>query len=111
MDPGESPEEAARRELSAGTGYAADSIQLVAKVVQASSTHVQFVAIGRGCRLVGEQHLEELEDCEVLVVRPDEVRRLLRAEAMNGTQLVWPALDHAGPLSREDCSLRRTSNG
>ncbi|MBA2531734.1 MAG: NUDIX domain-containing protein [Nocardioidaceae bacterium] len=29
MDPGESPAEAARRELSEGTGYAADSIQLV----------------------------------------------------------------------------------
>jgi len=72
---------------------------VVAKVVQASSTHSQFVAIAQGCRLVGEQQLEEVEDCEVLVVPRREVLRLLRAEAMNGTQLVWPALDHAGLLS------------
>lgn len=95
VDPGESALQAAGRELREETGYEADSLEIVATVVQATSTQRQFSAVASGCRRVGAQQLDEYEDCEVLIVPPAEVLRLLRAGAMSGTQLVWPALDAA----------------
>lgn len=98
VDPGESPSQAAHRELREETGYTAGSLELVVKVARGSTTQTQYVALAYDCRATGPQQLEEFEDCEVLVVRPAEVLRLLRAGEMSGTQLVWPALDAAGLL-------------
>lgn len=98
VDTGESAQQAAVRELREETGYEAESLEIVATVVQGASTQRQFAAVARGCRHVGDQQLDEFEDCEVLLVPPAEVLRLLRAGAMSGTQLVWPALDAAGLL-------------
>lgn len=98
VDAGESAQQAAARELREETGYEAATLEIVATVVQGASTRRQYSAIARGCRRVGDQQLDEFEDCEVLVVPPVEVLCLLRAGAMSGTQLVWPALDAAGLL-------------
>ncbi len=98
IDAGESPEQAAARELREETGYEAATLEIVATVVQGASTQHQFAAVARGCRRVVDQQLDEFEDCEVLVVPPAEVLRLLRSGQMSGTQLVWPALDFAGLL-------------
>ena len=71
IDPGESPIEAARRELDEETGYAAGSIEPLGVVrpnpaLQATRLHM-FLA--RDCRLHERgQRLEELEDCEVVVL-------------------------------------------
>jgi ADP-ribose pyrophosphatase len=98
IDKGETPDQAARRELREETGFAAESIELVATVRMTSSTQRQHVAIAYECREAGPPELDEFEDCEVLVMSPAEMLRLLRAGAMSGTQLVWPALDAAGLL-------------
>ncbi len=98
VDTGETPQQAAARELREETGYEAESLEIVATVVQGASTQRQYSAVARGCRRVGDQQLDEFEDCEVLVVPPAEVLRLLRAGEMSGTQLVWPALDAVGML-------------
>lgn len=98
VEPGETPGAAAVRELREETGFEAESLEVVATVVQGSSTQRQFAAVARGCRRVGDQQLDTYEDCEVLVVPPMELLRLLRAGEMSGTQLIWPALDAAGLL-------------
>ena len=98
IEPAESPEQAARRELREETGYQPDRLDVVTRVVRGSSTERQYVALAYDCRLAGPQRLDEFEDCQVMVVPPAEVLRLLRTGAMGGSQLVWPALDAAGLL-------------
>ena len=98
LDSDESPEAAGRRELGEETGFAADRVDVVATVTMPAAVHRQYVAIAYDCRPVGEQQLDEFEDCEVMVVPAAEVLRLLRAGEMGGTHLVWPVLDAAGLL-------------
>jgi 8-oxo-dGTP pyrophosphatase MutT (NUDIX family) len=90
---------AARRELREETGYTAESLELVTRLVHGSSTQTQYLALAYDCRPAGPRELEESEDCEVLVVPPTEVLRWLRPGEMSGTRLVWLALDAAGLLS------------
>jgi 8-oxo-dGTP pyrophosphatase MutT (NUDIX family) len=71
IDPGETPLEAARRELEEETGYVAASIETLGVVrpnpaLQATRLHMH---LARGCVPHGRgQHLEELEDCEVVLL-------------------------------------------
>lgn len=81
-----------------GSYAPAVTVEVVATIALGSTTQKQFAAVARGCREIGPQQLDEFEDCEVLVVPPAEVLRLLRAGEMGGSQLVWPALDAAGLL-------------
>jgi ADP-ribose pyrophosphatase len=62
VDSGESPAEAARRELLEETGYEGDVEILASTWLSASATTQKFVAIARNCRRIGEpaQHDDEL---------------------------------------------------
>ena len=98
VDPGESPEEAAVRELREETGYACAQVEVVVSAVRNASPFHRHVAIARGCVPGHELDLDPYEDCEPVVMEVADVRSELRAGRMTGTEQAYLALDHAGLL-------------
>lgn len=98
VDQGETPLEAAARELTEETGFVSDDLEHVATSRAASSTGYRHVVIARGCHPGGVQNLDDYEDCEPVVLDVATVRAELRAGAMTGSDLVYLGLDHAGLL-------------
>lgn len=96
VDPGETPGQAAARELAEETGYAPATLKLLASVsvnpaVQDNYCHL-FLA--RGCRCVQPQALEGTESISVALVSPSELRRLL-AEGVIHHSLNYLAIELA----------------
>jgi 8-oxo-dGTP pyrophosphatase MutT (NUDIX family) len=78
IDPGETPEMCARRELLEETGYGDVALQHVrtffADPTNSDSRFHLFVA--RGARLIAEPDLDDTEEIEVLLAPIDEVRAM-----------------------------------
>jgi ADP-ribose pyrophosphatase len=98
LDPGETPAQAAARELREETGYAARSVELVVSAIANASPYHRHVAIARDCTPGHALALDEYEDCEPVEMEVDEVRTELRAGRMTGSEQAYLALDHAGLL-------------
>ena len=98
VDRGESPVEAAARELTEETGYVSDDLEVVASIQATSSIGRRHVVIARNCRPLGAQTLDEYEDCEPVVLDVATVRAELKAGAMTASDLTYLGLDHAGLL-------------
>ncbi|MBA2443768.1 MAG: NUDIX hydrolase [Nocardioidaceae bacterium] len=98
VDPGETPLEAAARELTEETGYVSTDLELVVTAMSASSTGQRHVVIARDCRPGGQMKLDEFEDCEPVVLDVATVRDELRSGQMTGNEIVYLGLDHAGLL-------------
>ncbi len=98
IDEGESPAEGALRELREETGYAAASVEIVASVHPNNALNPRHTAIARDCVHVGDQDLDEFEDCEVVLMTVADVRRLLPGGSLGSTEQTYLALDHAGLL-------------
>lgn len=98
VDPGETPLEAAARELVEETGFVSTDLALVVTSMSTASTGSRHVVVARDCRPTGVQRLDAYEDCEPVVLDVATVREELRAGRMTGTEQVYLALDHAGLL-------------
>ena len=104
VDPGESPEDAIRRELLEETGYAFESIELIGKLSAnpATANNYTFLYLAKGGEKVAEQKLDFTEDVEVLLYSMEEVKQLLREnkilQALH-TSCIFYALDRMGKLN------------
>jgi len=79
VEDGETPEEAARRELLEETGYAFTSIEPVCELFAnpATSGNITHTYLLRGGRKVQEQQLDSGEDIEVVEMPIEEAKRFL----------------------------------
>ena len=79
IDDGESPEEAARRELLEETGYSFPSIEKLCVLYPnpATSNNTTTSYLATGGVLVQEQQLDAQEEIEVLTVSADELKKML----------------------------------
>ena len=93
VDKGETPLEAARRELSEETGYEGGDWSLFLKLSPNPTNHtnMSYTFLAVGVEKKTEQHLEPTEDINVDVFSRDEVKELL------DTGQIIQAL-HAAPL-------------
>ena len=80
-EPGESPEQAARRELLEETGYGEGSwrLNMIAAPNPSTSNNLCYSFIATGVRRLDSQHLEATEDIAVHLLYEDEVLRLMRS--------------------------------
>lgn len=80
FDPGDSPEEAAYRELLEETGYSAESLEYLGwshpnPAIQANKCHF-FKA--ENIKLVAKQDLEPAEDISIRIVAPEELSLIVK---------------------------------
>jgi len=75
IDAGETPEEAARRELEEETGFVADAWQPLLSVNTEPSRHTNraFFFFARGARRVAEQRMDPCENIRVVTMDPREI--------------------------------------
>jgi ADP-ribose pyrophosphatase len=71
LEPGESPEHAAIRELREETGYECQSVRVLSRLLPnpAINNATLHIAVAEGCRPIGTQTLDALEQIEI-VLRP-----------------------------------------
>lgn len=98
IDSGESPLEAAARELMEETGYQADKLTVLgaANPNPALFTNVQYTVLAEGCTPTGEMALDEHEETVIELVPEAALPELIRAGRINHclvlAALQWLAL-------------------
>jgi ADP-ribose pyrophosphatase len=82
VDAGESPEEAAVRELKEETGFAPQQVRLLGRVYPnpAIQNNFCYMFVAEGCRRVAEPQPEPFERVEVVLRPLDEVGEMIRRE-------------------------------
>ncbi len=101
IDEGETPEQAAQRELLEETGYQAQSIQFLKVMQQAYSTEKKYCFLATGCQKVGQQQLDATEHIEVFTMLPQDFRPYLldpHVDNFRNVALGYMALDKMGWL-------------
>ncbi|MBL8636442.1 MAG: NUDIX hydrolase [Myxococcales bacterium] len=106
IDPGESPLEAARRELSEETGYHADALSVLGFVEPnpAILNNRCYTVLALGCRQSAGQSLDEKEDISVQLFPVAELPELLRTGRISHA-LVWAAYLHYDLWKRQQQAL------
>lgn len=80
VEPGEDPAAGAARELLEETGYEAGHMEFMFRIAPNATNCTSYAQcyLAWDARLVSDQHLDETESLEVVILEPGEVKRLLR---------------------------------
>jgi 8-oxo-dGTP pyrophosphatase MutT (NUDIX family) len=90
VEEGDSPEEAARRELIEETGYDSTKIEPLGSVHPnpAILDNMCYTFLATGVSLVGEQQQDEKEDIEVILQPLNEIPQLIRQGAITHSLVI-----------------------
>lgn len=89
---GETPEQAARRELEEETGYTGGewTLNTVLSANPGSQNNLSYSFIARGVRPSGHRHLDDTEDVAVKLLSRDEVFGLISSDTMKQALMAAP---------------------
>lgn len=92
VENGEDPLDAARRELAEETGYGGGtwSRLMVIAANPGSQNNLTYCFLAEDVELLGDQHLDETEDIEVVVLSRDEVFEMLRNDRIRQALMAAP---------------------
>ncbi|MDR2934618.1 MAG: NUDIX hydrolase [Candidatus Adiutrix sp.] len=96
VEPGQTPEEAARRELREETGYAADNFRPLAafRPNPAIQNNTAYVFTAENARLAGPTEFDENEDLDLVLVPAGELGRLVLDGAVDHVIMAASILFH-----------------
>jgi 8-oxo-dGTP pyrophosphatase MutT (NUDIX family) len=102
MEPNEAPEKAAARELCEETGYVAERLRLLGRVLPnpAIQDNYCYLFAAEGCRKTEEPHLDPFESIEVVPYRREEISGMVRRGEI-AHSMVIAALALAGLVQGE----------
>ena len=98
VDKGETPKQAAERELLEETGYRGKAEFLTSIIGDGYSTMEKNCVVVTDCEKFSEQKLEENEFTEVVLMSISEFRELLRSGKSSDVEVGYIGLDYLGLL-------------
>lgn len=92
MEAGETPEQAARRELAEETGYTGGrwSLQCVISGNPSCTNNLTYCFLAEDVELTETQHLDPTESLTVMLMSPDELLDLMKADEMKQSLMLAP---------------------
>lgn len=92
VEPGETPEEAARRELAEETGYSGGrwTLQAVISGNPSTTNNLTYCFLAEGVELTGIQHLDATEMISVLTLSREELMELMMSDEMKQSLMLAP---------------------
>lgn len=89
---GEEPLEAARRELMEETGFGGGEWSLFTKICAnpGSMNNFSYSFIAKGVHKVSEQHLDDTEDVEVVIMKREDVLDMLKRDEVKQSLMAAP---------------------
>lgn len=92
METGETPEEAARRELEEETGYVGGewSLEMTISGNPSTTNNLTHCFLARGVRPSGKRHLDSTEDLDVVLMSEEEVYGLLLRDEVKQSLMAAP---------------------
>ena len=92
LEKGESPLEAAKRELLEETGYAGGEWELycVETPNPAAMTNQNYTFLAKGVKDTGKRYLEKTEDIEIHLLPYNELKKIVREGGIKQGQMLAP---------------------